>query len=201
MLVAAGRKAVCEKETIEALGLEMKGPAIKVDDKMQTNVAGVYAIGDAVGTTYLAHGAFAEAEIAAANATGENEKMYEYNLIPRAVYTFPEVASVGLNETKCAEAGIETVIGKAAFRSNGRSVAHNDNVGEIRVIKDKATDKIVGVTMVGAVVTEMLAAARALIGSTEKITDVCFAHPTVSEVLKEAWEDAFDISLHVPPKA
>jgi dihydrolipoamide dehydrogenase len=201
VLVAVGRKAVCDKETIEALGLEMKGPAIKVDDKMQTNVAGVYAIGDAVGTTYLAHGAFAEAEIAAANATGENEKMYEYNLIPRAVYTFPEVASVGLNETKCAEAGIETVIGKAAFRSNGRSVAHNDNVGEIRVIKDKATDKIVGVTMVGAVVTEMLAAARALIGSTEKITDVCFAHPTVSEVLKEAWEDAFDISLHVPPKA
>ncbi|MFC1675976.1 hypothetical protein ACFL3G_02805, partial [Planctomycetota bacterium] len=106
----------------------------------------------------------------------------------------------GMNQAKCAKEGIETVVGSAPFRSNGRSVAHNESVGEIRVIRNKANDKIVGVTMVGAAVTEMLAAARALIGSSEKITDVCFAHPTVSEVLKEAWEDAFGISLHVPPK-
>ena len=67
-------------------------------------------------------------------------------------------------------------------------------------LKVKADDKIVGVTMVGATVTEMLAAVRALIGTNEKIIDICFAHPTVSEVLKEAWEDAFGISLHVPPR-
>ena len=79
------------------------------------------------------------------------------------------------------------------FKSNGRSVAHNENVGEIRVIRNKADNKIVGVTMVGAAVTELVAAARALIGSKEKITDVSFAHPTVSEVLKEAWEDAIPI--------
>jgi len=201
VLVAVGRKANCDKETIDALGLEMNGALIKVNEKMQTNVPGVYAIGDVVGTTYLAHGAFAEAEVAAENIAGENKKMGDYNLIPRAVYTFPEVASVGMSETKCAEAGIETVVGKGTFMSNGRSVAHNENVGEIRVIKDKASDKIVGVTMVGATVTEMLAAARALIGTTENIEDVCFAHPTVSEVLKEAWEDAYGISLHMPPKA
>ncbi len=199
VLVAVGRKAVCDKETIDALGLKMNGPTIAVNEKMETNVPCVYAIGDVVGTTYLAHGAFAEAEVAAANATGGNEKMGDYSLIPRAVYTFPEVASVGKNETACAEAGIDTVVGKAMFKNNGRSVAHNENVGEIRVIRNRATDEIMGVTMVGAAVTEMLAAARALIGSTEKITDVCFAHPTVSEVLKEAWEDAFGISLHVPP--
>jgi len=199
VLVAVGRKAVCDKETIDALGLKMNGPAIAVNEKMETSVPGVYAIGDAVGTTYLAHGAFAEAKVAAANATGGNGKMGDYSLIPRAVYTFPEVASVGKNETACAEAGIDTVVGKAMFKTNGRSVAHNENVGEIRVIRNRATDEIMGVTMVGAAVTEMLAAARALIGSTEKITDVCFAHPTVSEVLKEAWEDAFGISLHVPP--
>ena len=113
---------------------------------------------------------------------------------------YAKTASVGRNEAKCAEAGIATVVGKAMFRSNGRSVTHNEVTGEVRVIRNKATDEIMGVTMVGAVVTEMLAAARALIGSTEKITDVCFAHPTVSEVLKEAWEDAFGISLHVPPR-
>ena len=200
VLVAIGRRAVCDEETVNALGLKMNGPAIAVNDKLETSAAGVYAIGDAVGTTYLAHGAFSEAEIAAANAAGEDETIGDYSLIPQAVYTFPEVASVGKNERKCAELGIEVVVGKAAFRFNGRSVAHNEGIGEIRVIRNKANDEILGVTMVGAAVTEMLAAARALIGSTEKITDVCFAHPTVSEVLKEAWEDAFGISLHVPPK-
>ncbi|RKY05283.1 MAG: dihydrolipoyl dehydrogenase [Planctomycetota bacterium] len=200
VLVAVGRRAVCDKETVDALGLEMNGPAIAVNEKMETNAPGVYAIGDCVGTTYLAHGAFMEAEIAAANACGEDEKMGEYNLVPRAVYTFPEVASVGASEKKCAEMGIETCVGIANFRSNGRSVAHNEGIGEVRVIRNTADDKIMGVTMVGATVTEMIAAARALIGSTEKITDVSFAHPTVSEVLKEAWEDAFGISLHIPPR-
>ena len=200
VFVAVGRKASCDQQTIDAIGLEMNGPAVKINKKMETNVPGIYAIGDAVGTTYLAHGAFSEAEIAATNATGGSEEMGDYNLIPRAVYTFPEVASVGMNEKKCAEAGIEVTVGKAAFRSNGRSIAHNESTGEVRVIREKSSDKILGVTMVGATVTEMVATARALIGSSEKILDVCFAHPTVSEVLKEAWEDAFSISLHVPPK-
>ncbi len=199
VLVAVGRRAACDKETIQNLGLEMRGAAIAVNKKMQTNVPGVYAIGDAVGTTYLAHGAFQEAEIAADNAMGHSKEMGEYNLIPRAVYSFPEVASVGMSERKCAEKGIEVVVGKAPFRSNGRSVAHNENVGEIRAIRSKADNKIVGVTMVGATVTELVSAARALIGTQEKIEDVCFAHPTVSEVLKEAWEDAYGLSIHVPP--
>ena len=199
VLVAVGRRAVCDKETIDGLGLAMNGPAIKVNDRMETSAAGVYALGDAVGTTYLAHGAFWEAEIAAANACGEDEKMGAYHLVPRAVYTFPEVASVGRSEKKCAEMGVETYVGKANFRTNGRSVAHNEGVGEIRVIRNTADDAIMGVTMVGATVTEMLGAARAMIGTKEKITDLCFPHPTVSEVLKEAWEDAFGISLHVPP--
>ena len=177
----------------------MNGPVITVNEKMQTNISGVYAIGDVVGTTYLAHGAFAEAEVAAANACGGDAKMGDYSLVPRAVYTFPEVASVGWNEAKCAKEGIETIVGKAMFRSNGRSLAHNEAAGEVHVVRDKATKKIMGVTMVGATVTEMVSTARALIGSTEEITEVCFAHPTVSEVLKEAWEDAFGISLHVPP--
>ncbi|MFC1738814.1 dihydrolipoyl dehydrogenase [Planctomycetota bacterium] len=200
VLVAVGRKAVCDKETIDNLGLKTNGDAIAVNGKMETNIPGVYAIGDVVGTTFLAHGAFTEAEVAAVNAVGGDEKMGDYDLIPRAVYSFPEVASVGKNEKKCAEAGIETVIGKAMFRSNGRSVAHNENIGEVRVIKNKATNEIMGITIVGATATEMIAIARALIGIKEQISDVSFAHPTVSEVLKEAWEDAFGLGLHVPPK-
>jgi dihydrolipoamide dehydrogenase len=131
---------------------------------------------------------------------GADEQMGDYNLIPRAVYSFPEVASVGKNETKCKEEGIDFEVGKAYFRTNGRSVAHNENIGEVRVIKEASSGKVQGVTMVGASVTELIASARAIMGSTEDIIDISFAHPTVSEVLKEAWEDAYGISLHVPPK-
>lgn len=200
VLVAVGRRPVCDKQIIDALGLKLNGPAIAVNNKMETSTAGVYAIGDVVGTTFLAHGAFAEAEVAVENALGGDKKMGDYSLIPRAVYTFPEVASVGMNETQCAEAGIETDIGRAFFRANGRSAAHNETAGEVRVIREKAADRIMGITIVGATATEMISTGRALIGSTKEITDVVFAHPTVSEVLKEAWEDAFGLSLHGPPR-
>ena len=200
VLVSVGRRPFVDAETVEALGLELNGSAVAVNDKLQTNVSGVYAIGDAVGTTYLAHGAFAEAEVAAANATGGDEKMDDYSLVPRAVYTFPEIASVGKNEEKCAAQGLDVTVGRSFFKANGRSVAHNETVGEIRVVRDNSTQRIVGVTMVGATVTELIGAARALIGSTEKITEVSFPHPTVSEVLKEAVEDAFGLSLHNPPR-
>jgi dihydrolipoamide dehydrogenase len=200
VLVSVGRKPVVDEETKEALNLKMDGAAVAVNDKLETNVPGVHAIGDAVGTTYLAHGAFAEAEVAAVNATGGDERIADYSLIPRAVYTFPEIASVGKTEEACEAGGLDVSVGKSFFKANGRSTAHNETVGEIRVVRDKSTDKIIGVTMVGAIVTELIGAARLLIGSTEKITDVSFPHPTVSEVLKEAAEDAFGLSLHNPPK-
>ena len=167
---------------------------------MQTNIPGVYAIGDVVGTTYLAHGAFAEAEVVADNLLGGNSTIGDYSLIPRAVYTFPEIASVGKSEEKCVKEGIDIAVGRGFFRANGRSLAHNETAGEIRVIRGKANNKILGITMVGAKVTELLAGARLLIGSTEKFHDVSFPHPTVSEVLKESWEDAFGLSVHQPPK-
>ncbi|MBN1805819.1 MAG: dihydrolipoyl dehydrogenase [Sedimentisphaerales bacterium] len=201
VLVSIGRRATVDDETVQALNLQMNGPAISVNDKLETNVPGVYAIGDAVGTTYLAHGAFAEAEVAAVNATGGNERIEDYSLVPRAVYTFPEIASVGKGEEKCQEQGLDVSVGRSFFKANGRSVAHNETTGEIRAVRDNSTNKIVGVTMVGAIATEMIGAARTLIGSTEKITDISFPHPTVSEVLKESIEDAFGLSLHNPPKA
>ena len=199
VLVCVGRKATCDKETIDNVGLAMKGSAIAVNNRMETNVRDIYAVGDAVGTTFLAHGGFAEAEVAADNATGHNATMGDYSLIPRAVYTFPEIASVGKGEEACRKEGIEVLVGRAFFKANGRSIGHNETIGEIRVVRNKANEKIVGVTMVGSAVTELISAARALIGSTERITDITFPHPTISEVLKEAWEDAFKISLHTPP--
>jgi dihydrolipoamide dehydrogenase len=200
VLISVGRRAFVDKETIETLNLKMNGSVIEVNKKLETNAPGVYAIGDAVGTTYLAHGAFAEAEVAATNATGGSEEIADYSLIPRAVYTFPEIASVGKTEEACAAEGLDVSVGRSFFKANGRSNAHNETVGEIRVVRDNSTDRIIGVTMVGAIVTELIAAARTLIGSTEKITEISFPHPTVSEVLKEAAEDAFGLSLHNPPR-
>ncbi len=201
VLVSVGRRAIVDEETTQALNLQMNGSAIAVNKKLETNAPGVYAIGDAVGTTYLAHGAFAEAEVAATNATGGDETIADYSLIPRAVYTFPESASVGKSEQTCLDQGLDVSIGRSFFKANGRSVSHNETSGEIRAVRDTSTNKIIGVTMVGSMVTEMIGAARTLIGSTEKITEISFPHPTVSEVLKEAVEDAFGLSLHNPPKA
>jgi dihydrolipoamide dehydrogenase len=200
VLVSVGRRAVCDEETAQALGLKMFGPAIAVNEKLETNVPCVYAVGDVVGTTYLAHGAFAEAHVAAVNATCGNMRIADYVLVPRVVYTFPEVASVGKSEEKCKSEGTDVTVGRSFFRANGRCVAHEETVGEIRVIRDSSTNEIVGITMVGAMVSELAGAARALIGSTEKVTDISFPHPTVSEVLKEAAEDAFGLSLHNMPK-
>lgn len=191
VLVAVGRKAFCDKETIEALGLEMVKSAIKVNDKFETNVPGVYALGDVIGTTYLAHGATAEAEVLAANITGSDERMYDYSLIPRVVFTFPEVAAVGKTEEQCKAEDLDIAIGKAFFRADGRSVAHNELAGEVRAIRNKTTNKITGITMVGARVTELAVLARVLIGTQEPIKNICFPHPTVSEVVADAIEDAF----------
>jgi dihydrolipoamide dehydrogenase len=190
VLVAVGRKANCDKETIDALRLEMNGSAIKVNNKFETNIPGVYAVGDCIGTTFLAHGATVEAEIAAANATGGNERMYDYNLIPRVVFTFPEVAAVGKTEKQCKAEGLDIAVGKAFFRADGSSVTQNEPAGEVRAICDKAKQKIVGITMVGSRVTELVALARALIGTQERISNICFPHPTVSEVVQEAIENA-----------
>ena len=190
ILVSVGRKATCDRETVENLNLNLNGPVISVNEKMETNIPGVYAVGDVAGTTYLAHGATTEAEVAAANATGDNKKMADYSLIPRVIYTFPEVASVGKPQKTCESEGIDISVGKAFFKANGRSVAHNQTTGQIRVVRNKSTNRIMGITIVGEMATELISAARILIGTSEKINEITFAHPTLSETLEEAVENA-----------
>jgi dihydrolipoamide dehydrogenase len=186
ILVSVGRKPFIDKETIRSLNLKMSGPAIEINEKMETSVPGVYAIGDVTGKTYLAHGATAQAEAAAANATGGNKTLTDYSLIPRVIYTFPEVASVGKTEEACKAEGIETSVEKAFFRANGRAVAQNETAGEARVIRDNQSNKIVGITIVGATATELITLARMFIGTSEKTAHITFPHPTFSETLEEA---------------
>jgi dihydrolipoamide dehydrogenase len=190
VLVAVGRRASVDKGIVEALKLEMNGPAIKVNKKMETSVPNVYAVGDVVGTTYLAHGATAEGEVAAANAVGGNEEMLDYSLIPRVVFTFPEVASVGKSEEKCQAAGMDIAIGKGFYKANGRCHAENYTSGQFHAVRDKAINELVGISMVGDLATEFVALARTLIGTCEPIRRITFPHPTISETVEDAVHEA-----------
>ena len=190
VLVAVGRRPAVDKRLVETLRLEMNGPAIKINSRMETSVPGVYALGDSVATTSLAHGATAEAEVAAANATGGNEEMIDYALIPRVIFTFPEVASVGKSEEKCQAEGRDISVGKGFYKANGRSVAHNATAGQIHAVRDKAMNEIVGISMIGEMATEYVAFARTLIGTCEPIRNITFPHPTISETVEDAVHEA-----------
>ena len=190
VLVAVGRRPATDAQIVQALRLEMNGPAIKVNRKMETSVPGVYAVGDAVGTTNLAHGATAEGEIAAANAAGGNEEMLDYALIPRVVFTFPEVASVGKSEEKCQAEGRDITIGKGFYRGNGRCLAENETCGQFHAVRDNAMNEIVGISMVGDMATEFVAFARTLLGTVEPIRQITFPHPTISETIEDAMHEA-----------
>jgi dihydrolipoamide dehydrogenase len=190
VLVAVGRRPATDPQIVQALHLEMNGPAIKVNRKMETSVPGVYAVGDAVGTTNLAHGATAEGEIAAANAAGGNEEMLDYALIPRVVFTFPEVASVGQSEEKCQAEGRDITVGKGFCRANGRCLAENEFCGQFHAVRDNAMNEIVGISLVGELATEFIAFARTLLGTVEPIRQITFPHPTISETLEDAMHEA-----------
>ncbi|MEN6577459.1 MAG: dihydrolipoyl dehydrogenase [Phycisphaerales bacterium] len=190
VLVAVGRRARVDKDVVQVLGLEMNGPAIKVNRKLETSAPGVYALGDIVGTTYLAHGATAEAEIAAANATGGSEEMLDYSMVPRVVFTFPEVASVGKSEEKCQAAGMDITVGKGFYRANGRCHAENNTNGQFHAVRDNAMNEIVGISMVGDMATEFVAFARTLLGTCEPIRQITFPHPTISETIEDALHEA-----------
>jgi len=196
VLVSVGRRPSIDKEIIEALNLQMNGPAVKVNNKMETNVPGVYAIGDVLGTTMLAHGATTEADVAAVNATGGDVTMSDYSLIPRVVFTFPEVASVGRTEETCKSEGLDVSVGKGFFKANGRSVAHNETAGQVRVVRDNSTNKILGITIVGFIGTELITLARTLIGlNAEQLSRITFPHPTICETLEDAVKDVFGPNL------
>jgi dihydrolipoamide dehydrogenase len=192
VLVSVGRRPAVDKETVEALNLQMNGSAIAINEKLETNVPSVYAIGDVVGTTFLAHGATTEAEVAAANAVGNNRKMTDYGLIPRVIFAFPEVASVGKSEDTCKSEGLDISVGKGFFKGNGRSVAHNETAGQVRVVRDNTSNKIIGVTMAGFMATEFVTLARTLIGcGPEELSRITYPHPTISETIEDAVIDAF----------
>jgi dihydrolipoamide dehydrogenase len=188
VLVAIGRRPFTEGLGLEAAGVAMERGRIVIDDHFATNVPGIYAIGDVVRGPMLAHKAEDEgvaiAEILAGKAGHVN-----YNVIPGVVYTFPEIASVGKTEEELKAAGIEFNAGKFPFTANGRARANRATDGFVKVLADKATDRVLGVHIVAAGAGEMIHEAAVLMefgGSSEDLARTCHAHPTMSEAVKEA---------------
>ncbi|MCP4644899.1 MAG: dihydrolipoyl dehydrogenase [bacterium] len=188
---------------VESLGVKTtERGAIVVDARMETSVPGIYAIGDVVGKTMLAHGASTEGIVAAENATGGNRVM-DYRVVPACTFTIPEVASVGMTEAAAREAGLDVKIGKFPYMASGRALAMGETEGMVKIVGDASTDEVLGVHIMGAEAGELIASA-ALAMSMEatvgEIAHTIHTHPTLSETVMEAAEDYFGLSIHTPPK-
>ncbi|MCA3660009.1 MAG: dihydrolipoyl dehydrogenase, partial [Methylobacterium sp.] len=188
VLVAIGRRPNTDGLGLEALGVAMERGRVTIGHHFETNVPGIYAIGDVVRGPMLAHKAedegVAVAEILAGKAGHVN-----YDVIPGVVYTFPEVASVGRSEEELKAANVAYNVGKFPFTANGRARANRATDGFVKVLADKATDRVLGVHIIGAGAGEMIHEAAVLMefgGSSEDLARTCHAHPTMSEAVKEA---------------
>lgn len=189
VLLAVGRQPFTEGLGLETVGVELdERKRIKVNTHWQTNVPGIYAIGDCTPGPMLAHKAEEEgAAVAEYIATGYGH--VNYDVIPAVVYTHPEIASVGKTEEQLKEAGIEYKKGNFPFRANSRARTLNDVEGFIKVLADAQTDRVLGVHIIGPRAGDMIAEGAVAMefgASSEDIARSCHAHPTLSEGLKEA---------------
>jgi dihydrolipoamide dehydrogenase len=188
-LVAIGRRPYTDNLGLDQIGItpDDKG-RIPVDHNLQTSVPGIYAIGDVIQGAMLAHKAEEEGVFVAEIMAGQKPHIH-YNLIPGVVYTWPEVASVGLTEEQLKESGTPYKPGKFPFRALGRARASMDLDGMVKVLAHKETDEILGVHIVGARAADMIAEAVALMefrASAEDAARMSHAHPTYTEAFKEA---------------
>jgi dihydrolipoamide dehydrogenase len=189
VLVAVGRKPLTEKLGLEAVGVakDAKG-RITVDGHFQTNIAGIYAIGDVIPGPMLAHKAEEEGVAVAEMIAGQKPHV-NYDAIPNVIYTWPEVASVGKTEEELKAAGIEYKTGKFPFLANSRGRASAQTDGFVKILADRKTDRVLGVHIIGAHAGTMIHEACIAMefgASAEDIARTCHAHPTLSEAVKEA---------------
>ena len=200
VLVAIGRRAYTNGLGLDAVGVEMDNRGrVKIGKHFETNVPGIYAIGDVVEGPMLAHKAEEEG-VALAELLAGQAGHVNHDLVPGVVYTWPEVAAVGKTEEELKAAGIQYKAGKFPFTANGRARASGTTDGFVKILADARTDKVLGVHMVGPNVSEMvaeLALAMEFSASSEDIARTCHAHPTLSEVTKEAALAVEGRALHI----
>ncbi len=201
VLVAIGRRPNIEGSGIEELGIELNRGKIVVNENLETNVEGIYAIGDLINTPMLAHVASKEGIVAVENAFGKS-KTVDYTAVPRCVYTEPEVAAVGKTQKQLDAEGVEYNVGQFEFRGLGKAQAIGHIQGFIKVLADNE-DKIVGASVVGPHATDLLTELSLAVHlglTVEQVGDVIHAHPTLSEGLMEALHDVHDECVHAAPK-
>lgn len=196
VLVAVGR--VPNVNGVDALNLEMNGRGIKVDSHMRTSIENIYAIGDVTASLQLAHVASYQGIVAAHNIAGE-EKEADLTAVPNCLYTNPEVAWVGLNESQAREKYGEVKIGTFPYTALGRAMTMGESDGFVKIIAEGRYGRVVGMEIIGAGATEIIHEGVLAIKeefTLEELADSIHAHPTLSESIKEAAEDALGMPIN-----
>lgn len=196
VLISVGRKP--NKTGLEELPIEFDCGFVKVDENLQTTMPNVYAIGDVIGGYQLAHAASNEG-VRVIKHIEKVEKNHIKPLIPRCVYTFPEVASVGMSEEEAIKAGYRVKVKKVDLVRNGKAIASNETKGFMKIISEERYNEILGVVMVGNHVTEMISQATAFMhleGTVEEIEEMVLPHPTISEAMYEAANSYLEKGIH-----
>lgn len=200
VLVAVGVQANTDGIGLEKAGITTNKGFISIGENMETNVSGVYAIGDVTGKMLLAHVASAQAVTAVEYIAGLNPAPLDYQLMPRAIYCEPQVASFGMTEAQAKDHGIETQIGRFPFSASGKAIALGHTEGIVKLVIDPEIGEILGAHMIGPEVTELLAElsmTKLLEGTTTELGWLVHPHPTISETLKEAALDSTGEAIHI----
>jgi len=199
-LVAIGFKPNSQEIGLEEAGVELdKRGFVQIDDRMATNVPGIWAIGDLTGKLLLAHTASTQGQICAENIAGLEERKLDYRMIPKAVFSDPQVASFGYTEAQAKEAGLDVKVGRFNFMASGKALGLGQGTGFAKIITDAKYGELLGATLVGPEVSELLPELVLAQGNELTVEEVARAvhiHPTLSEAIMEAAEAAHGQSIH-----
>ncbi|HYL06764.1 MAG TPA: dihydrolipoyl dehydrogenase [Thermoanaerobaculia bacterium] len=199
LLSAVGRRPVTEGIGLEELGVELERGYVKVNPLMQTNLPHVYAIGDVVNTPWLAHVASAEGILAVEHMAGKTVRPINYDRVPSCTYCDPEVGSVGLSEARARERGYDVAVGKFPFTALGKAAIVGHTAGFVKVVRETKYDELLGVHIIGASATDLIAEACAALqmeATDEELIHTIHAHRTLSEAVGEAAHAAFGHAIH-----
>ena len=200
VLVAVGRRPNIEDLGLEAAGVYSEKAGIPVDEQMQTNVPGIYAIGDVTGGLQLAHVASHGGEVAAENALGHSSTL-DLKTVPSCVYTDPEVASVGLTEEQARQAGHEVQVGRFPLIANGKALTYGESNGFVKVISEARFGEVLGLHIAAPHASDLIhegGLAMALEGTLDEIAMTVHGHPTLGEAVREAALAAQGKAIHLP---
>lgn len=197
VIVSLGRRP--NLQAVEKLGLELERGAIRTNERLQTNISGVYAIGDVNGKQMLAHVASAEGLVAVENILGGSAAI-NYDKVPACIYTFPEVAAVGLTEQEAVKRGHTVKVGTFPLAANGKALAEGEPDGMIKIVADARYGEVLGVHIVAANATDLISeavAALELEATLEDLASAIHPHPTSSEIVMEAAQAALGQAIHI----